>query len=127
MVWCRQGKRFRGLTRRRRASVRARERRRWSAKTPAAGNWPCVFPDGKRGVFIASLGRADGKAAVFVAKVGGGTGSLKRITPWQKLGDKVDCAPDGTRVAFSTDFGPPKSGNVFTVGIDGTGLRQVTR
>jgi len=96
------------------------------ANIPGSGNWPCILPDGKRAVFIASAGRTDGKAAVFVAEIGGGHGSLKRITPWQKLADKVDCSPDGTRVAFSPDFGPPTSANVFTVGIDGTGLRQLT-
>jgi TolB protein len=96
------------------------------ANIPGSGDWPCILPDGKRAVFIATLGRTDGKAAIFVAQIGGGSGSLKRITPWEKLSDKADCSPDGSRVAFSTTFGPPKSANVFTVGVDGKGLRQLT-
>ena len=60
------------------------------ANIPGSGDWPCILPDGKRAVFIASAGRSDGKSAVFVAEIGGGRGSLKRITPWQKLGDKVE-------------------------------------
>src|SRR5205823_6543815 len=79
-----------------------------------------------RAVFIASVGRGDGKAAVFVAQIGGGPRNQHRISPWLKLGDGLDCSPDGTQVAFNTDFDLPTSGNVFTVGIDGTGLRQVT-
>lgn len=96
------------------------------ANIPGSGDGTCILPDGKQAVFIASAGRTDGKAAVFVAQIGGGHGNLKRITPWEKLGDKADCSPDGTRVAFSTDFGTPGSGNIFTVGVDGRGLRQLT-
>ena len=75
------------------------------ANMPGSGQGTCIVPDGKRAVFIASAGRGDGKAAIFVAQIGGGNGSLKRITPWETFGDKVDCSPDGTRVAFSTAFG----------------------
>jgi TolB protein len=96
------------------------------AGMPGSGESPCILPDGKRAVFIASVGRGDGRAAVFVAQIGGGPRNQHRISPWLKLGDGLDCSPDGTQVAFNTDFGPPTSGNVFTVGIDGTGLRQVT-
>jgi TolB protein len=96
------------------------------AGMPGSGDSPCILPDGKRAVFIASVGRGDGKAAVFVAQIGGGPRNQHRISPWLKLGEGLDCSPDGTQVAFNTDFGPPRSGNVFTVGVDGTGLRQVT-
>lgn len=96
------------------------------AGMPGSGNSPCILADGKRAVFIASVGRGDGKAAVFVAQIGGGPRNQHRISPWLKLGEGLDCSPDGTQVAFNTDFGPPTSGNVFAVGIDGTGLRQVT-
>jgi TolB protein len=96
------------------------------AGIPGSGDSPCILPDGKRVVFIASLGRGDGKAAVFVAQIGGGPHELHRISPWLKLGEGLDCSPRGTQVAYNTDFGPPTSGNVFAVGIDGAGLRQIT-
>jgi Tol biopolymer transport system component len=96
------------------------------ADIPGSGESPCILPDGKHAAFIASVGRGDGKAAVFVAQIGGGPRNQHRISPWLKLGEGLDCSPDGRHVAFNTDFGPPASGNVFEVGIDGTGLRQVT-
>jgi TolB protein len=97
------------------------------AGIPGSGDSPCVLPDGERVVFLATFGRTDGKAAVFVAQLGSGSKSVQRITPWETLADKIDCSPDGTRVAFSAPhFGPPKSSNVYTVGVDGKGLRQLT-
>jgi Tol biopolymer transport system component len=94
------------------------------AGLPGGGASPCILRDGETAVFIASVGRGDGKAAVFVAKIG--SGRQRRITPWEKLADKLDCSPDGSRVGFSTTFGPPRSANVYTVGIDGKGMRQLT-
>ena len=84
---------------------------------------PCML--GRDGVaFLADT--ASGRA-IFVGRIGGGPGSVKRITPWEKIADKIDCSPDGARVAFSTpEFGPPQSANVYTIGVDGTGLRQLT-
>lgn len=96
------------------------------AGIPGSGDSPCILPDGKQALFIATLGRTDGKAAIFIAQIGAGSGSLRRVTAWQKLGDKIECSPDGSRVAFSTTFGPPRSANAYTVGVDGKGLRQVT-
>lgn len=97
------------------------------AGIPGSGDSPCFLPDGKHVALIASLGRGDGKAAIFVAEVGGGPRNQHRISPWGFIGDKVDCSPDGTRVAFSTDFGrKSQPGNVYTVGVDGKGLRQLT-
>ena len=72
------------------------------AGMPGSGDSPCILPDGKRAVFIASVGRGDGKAAVFVAQIGGGPRNQHRISPWLKLGDGLDCSPDGTQVAFNT-------------------------
>jgi Tol biopolymer transport system component len=97
------------------------------AQIPGTGGSPCVFADGRTVAMIASLGRTDGKAAIFVGKIGGGNGSLKRITPWQTLADKIDCSPDGTHVAFSApSFDAAQSSNVYTIGVHGTGLRQLT-
>jgi len=98
------------------------------AGIPGEGSSPCIFPDGKRVAMRATLGRQDGKKAIFVGRVGGGQGSLRRITPWQSLADKIDCSPDGTKIVFSApQFGPPRSSNVYVMNADGTGLRQLTR
>jgi len=97
------------------------------AGIPGTGGSPCILPDGRHVAMLASLGRQDGLVAIFVAEIGGGTHAVKRITPWQRIADKIDCSPDGTQIAFSKpDFGPPKSANVFVVHTDGTGLRQLT-
>jgi Tol biopolymer transport system component len=97
------------------------------AGIPGEGDTPCIFPDGKHVAMTASLGRQDGKEAIFIGTVGGGQGSLKRITPWQSLADKIDCSPDGSRIVFSKpEFGPPRSSNVFVINADGSGLRQLT-
>jgi Tol biopolymer transport system component len=112
---------------------------RWTIVTPAGGaarfagipgegSSPCIFPDGNRVAMRATLGRQDGKKAIFVGRVGGGQGSLRRITPWQSLADKIDCSPNGTKIVFSApQFGPPRSSNVYVMNADGTGLRQLTR
>jgi len=97
------------------------------ADMPIKGDSPCILPDGQRVAMLASLGRSDGKEAIFVARMGGGAAGAERITPWQKMGDKIDCSPDGTKIVFTTpDFGPPQSGNVYVIGVDGTGLHQLT-
>ena len=127
VAWFPDGKHILVLRNLRWTIVSARGTQPRDAGIPGAGDSQCVFPDGKRAAFIATLGRADGKAAIFVAQVGAGNGSLKRITPWQTVADKIDCSPDGTRVAFSApSFGGPRSSNVYTIRIDGTGLRQLT-
>lgn len=89
---------------------------------------PCVFGDGRRVAFLRSKTLGDAtQRAIFVGRLGGRRGSLKRITPWQGIADKIDCSPDGSRIVFSTpNFGPSRSSNVYTVRTDGTGLRQLT-
>src|SRR3712207_4382238 len=43
------------------------------------------------------------------------------------MGDKIDCAPDGTRILFTApQFGPPRSANLYVVSVDGRGLRRLT-
>ena len=98
------------------------------AGIPGAGDSPCVLADGKHVAFQASFGRTDGKEAIMVAEIGGGPRKVRRITPWQRMADKIDCSPDGTKIVFSApQFGPPRSSNVYTINTDGTGLRQLTR
>ena len=97
------------------------------AEIPGSGESPCISPDGKRVAFTASAGRNDGKVAILVAEVGGGPTKVQRITPWQRLADKIDCSPDGSKIVFSAPhFGPPQSSNVYVIGSDGKGLRQLT-
>lgn len=91
-------------------------------------NSPCVFPDGKRVAFLRGKSLASRQRAVFVGRLGGGRGSIRRITPWQRLADKIDCSPDGSRIAFSNShLGSDLSSNVYTARIDGSGLQQLTQ
>ena len=97
------------------------------AGIPGGGSSPCILPDGKHVAMLASLGRTDGLEAIFVAEINGGAKGLKRITPWARFADKIDCSPDGTRIAFSKPaFGPPQSANVYVMNVDGTGLKPLT-
>jgi Tol biopolymer transport system component len=101
------------------------------------GDSPCLLPDGERVAMTATLGRKDGKVAIVVARIGGGPQGIQRITPWQSLGGKIDCSPDGSKILFSApQFGPTspdstpsvssRSSNVYVINVDGTGLRQLT-
>ena len=68
-------------------------------------------------------------SALFVGRLFGGPGSLKRITPYQRM-DGIDCSPDGTRILSSSPYPlgrTRKSENVFSVRTDGSGLVQLTR
>jgi Tol biopolymer transport system component len=96
-----------------------------AAGIPGGGGSPCVLADGKRVVLMVS--RSDGDAAIFAGPIGGGPGSLQRISPWQTMTDKIDCSPDGSTVVFSAPATESaQSTNVYRVGIDGKGLRQLT-
>jgi Tol biopolymer transport system component len=93
------------------------------AGIPGWGDSPCVFPDGKGVALMASRGN---EWSIFVGRVGAGPGSLRRITPWQTMADKIDCSPDGSRIVFSAPRFGFRSSNVYVVGSDGKGLRQLT-
>jgi TolB protein len=89
------------------------------------GGSPCEL--GHSGRIAELVDRSDGRTAIFLGPIGGGPGSLKRLTPWESLGDKIDCSPDGSAVVFSSpNPETPGSANVFTIHVDGTGLRQLT-
>ncbi len=95
------------------------------AGIPGFGGSPCVLPGSKRVAVM--MERSDGSAAVFIGRIGGGPGSLSRISPWQTMTDKIDCSPDGSHVAFSAPATEASSSsNVYSVRVDGTGLRQLT-
>jgi TolB protein len=83
-------------------------------------------PNGSRIAFI--WGKTSG-AAIFTMNATGG--DLKQVTPWNadRVADKIDWSPDGSRIAFSTPGigdAPGISSNVFTVRFDGTGLVKLT-
>lgn len=95
-----------------------------SAGIPGGGDSPCVFSDGRVAL---TMGRSsDSAVAIFVGKLGGGPGSLKRITPYEFLGPKIDCSPDGSRILYSTAQPGDIALNVYSIGVDGTGKKQLT-
>jgi Tol biopolymer transport system component len=99
-----------------------------SAGVPGiGGNSACVFPDGKRATFLRpKQPDNDEVRAIFVARLFGK--GVTRITPWGSYADKIDCSPDGGRIAFSKPgFGHGgKSSNVYTMRTNGTGMVQLT-
>lgn len=97
-----------------------------TAGMPPYGDSACVFGDGKRVAVLRPRSPGDDEVlAIFVVRLD--TKRVKRITPWGSYTETIDCSPDGTRVVFGKPaFGPPRSANVFTVGTDGTRLRQLT-
>ncbi len=97
-----------------------------SAGVPGPGGNTCVLPDNRRIALLRPRSASDDSAsAIFIAGLYGH--GLKRITPWGTYADKIDCSPDGQRIAYSAPaFGGGESSNVYTMRIDGTDLVQVT-
>jgi Tol biopolymer transport system component len=89
---------------------------------------PVFTPDGKSIVFVRDQGPADSGIWIMGADGSG----LRRLTrnPFVRDWDGGDVAPsvspDGKRVSFVRIKKEEKLQALFTVGIDGTGLRQVT-
>jgi Tol biopolymer transport system component len=89
---------------------------------------PQWSPDGRRIVFVRTNLTAkpvDGQA-IFVVHADGS--ALRRITPWNlRAGDGPNWSPDGTRILFRSNASDTfLDSNLFTVGSDGTGLKQIT-
>ena len=96
-----------------------------SAGVPGPGGNTCVLPDNKRIALLRPRSASDDSSAIFIAGLYGH--GLKRITPWGTYADKIDCSPDGQRIAYSAPaFGGGESSNVYTMRIDGTDVIQVT-
>ena len=75
-----------------------------SARCGHPGPWAaaCALPDRKRVALLVDKRTATTtRAAIFIGRLGGGRGSLKRITPWAGIADKIDCSPDGSRIVYS--------------------------
>jgi Tol biopolymer transport system component len=95
------------------------------AGIPGTGDSPAFLPDGKTVAMTATLGRQDGLAAIFVARIDGGPKVMRRVSPWQKLGDKIDVSPDGSTILFTKHQAGPDSASVYSIGVNGAGLHQV--
>jgi TolB protein len=89
---------------------------------------PQWSPDARRIVFVRENDAAQpaGGQAIFIVNANGG--GLHRITPWQlHAGDGPNWSPDGRRILFrSNESDTFTNSNLFTVGSDGTGLKQIT-
>jgi dipeptidyl aminopeptidase/acylaminoacyl peptidase len=88
-----------------------------------------VSPDGRLLVLEGFNDEEQGNNGIYVVRASDG-GGLRRVvaTPGRSVGDPV-FSPDGARIAyFSTKPGvsPPGAGALFTVGLDGSGLRRIT-
>lgn len=70
--------------------------------------------------------RFAGAQAIFIVNASGR--GLHRITPWQlPAGDGPNWLPDGRRILFASNESDTfTNSNLFTVGCDGTGLKQIT-
>ena len=81
-------------------------------------------PDGRRLVFVRHY--RDERSAVFVVNADGS--HLRRVTPFSlQAGDGPDWSPDGKRILFrSPATGDFLNTNLFTIRVDGSGLRQIT-
>jgi TolB protein len=89
---------------------------------------PQWSPDARRLVFVRENDAAQpaGGQAIFIVNANGR--GLHRITPWQlHAGDGPNWSPDGRRILFrSNESDTFMNSNLFTVGSDGTGLKQIT-
>ena len=90
------------------------------------GDSVCVFADGKRVAFLRSktAGNDNSPLAIFVARLNGR--GVKRITPWGGYAAKIDCSPDGTRVAYSAPSFDHGASNVYTIKADGSQRVKLT-
>ena len=70
--------------------------------------------------------RPAGSDALFVTGVKGG--ASRQLTPWRLDAGSPDWSPDGKQVLFKqlihADLAPGP--NLYTIGVNGTGLRRVT-
>ena len=90
---------------------------------------PRISPNGKLIVFgrhnSVSV-RPAGSDALFVTGVKGG--ASRQLTPWRLNAGSPDWSPDGKQVLFKqlihADLAPGP--NLYTIGVNGTGLRRVT-
>ena len=51
----------------------------------------------------------------------------RQLTSWSLNGSDPDWSPDGERILFRSVPGRDQHGNLYTVNVDGSGLKQLTR
>ena len=92
---------------------------------------PRISPNGRLLVFDrynSAFARPAGADALFVARLQGGV--PRRLTPWRESAGSPDWSPDGKTILFKHFI--PGAGeltpgtNLYTIGVDGTGLRRIT-
>jgi TolB protein len=84
--------------------------------------FPAWSPDGKKIAFVSSMGKAGSSFSpqLYIVDVDGS--GLRRITDTPRTYESDPAwSPDGKRIAFSKG-----KGDIYTIKIDGTGLRQLT-
>lgn len=89
---------------------------------------PVWAPDGKRLVFEvhnSRTGEPAGRRALFVINADGS--AQRQLTPWSLNGSDPDWSPNGKLITFRSVPGREQHGNLFTVNLDGSGLKQLTR
>jgi Tol biopolymer transport system component len=92
---------------------------------------PRISPNGQLLVFDrynSAFVRPAGGDALFVTRVHGGV--PRQLTPWRESAGSPDWSPDGKEILFKR-FIPGASEltpgtNLYTIGVDGTGMRRVT-
>lgn len=84
---------------------------------------PAWSPDGKHIAF--GRGVHD-QQAVFVMSADGN--DARQLTPWALRAGQPDWSPDGGRIVFYSNRDDPTtvSANLYSIRVDGTGLRQLT-
>jgi Tol biopolymer transport system component len=97
------------------------------ATKPALDDFPAWSPNGERLAFEAYQGLNSLNIDIYVMNADGS--GLKRITREPTLDRMPSWSPDGTKIAFMKDeraIQEPETGDIYTVRVDGTDLRQLT-
>jgi Tol biopolymer transport system component len=100
---------------------------------PYAGDLqaPRISPNGKLIVYDrynSVFARPAGGDALFVTSVHGGPS--RRLTPWRLSAGSPDWSPDSTQILFKRSIQGGNEltpgTNLYTIGVNGTGLRRIT-
>ena len=97
------------------------------AAKPVQDNSPAWSLNGKRLAFEASEGLNDFNIDIYIMNAYGSR--VKRITKESTLDRMPSWSPDGTKIAFMKDnrsIQEPDTGDIYTIRVDGTDLRQLT-
>lgn len=82
---------------------------------------PSPSPDGKKLVFISVI---SGKEQLFTIDSDGK--NISQLTRDDADHEDPAWSPDGKKIAFVRSFNNDVDGEIYTVNVDGTGLKQVT-